>query len=274
MALPTALKNRVSDDSFKVLNYRVAPRLQKRLYPLFTRLSAGDVLLLNNGYEEDPPMALPLAASDEHSRYGIQLYHRTATQVDLSGKRVLEIGCGHGGGASYLTRTLGPTSYTGLDLNPAGIALCRKRHNVPGLDFVQGDAENLPFPDESFDAVINIESSHNYPQFPRFLAEVVRVLHPGGHFLYADGRHPVAIAAWEAALANAPMRMLSERTIGAEIARGMKKNLPDWLDLLDRHTPTFLHGLVRKIFAALVLSNCRELQSGALSYRMYCFAKA
>jgi fatty-acid O-methyltransferase len=51
-----------------------------------------------------------------------------------------------------------PASYTGLDLNPAGIALCRKRHNLPSLDIVRGDAENLPFPDQSFDAVINIES--------------------------------------------------------------------------------------------------------------------
>ena len=118
----------------------------------------------------------------------IQLYHRTATQADLSGKQVLEVSCGHGGGASYLVRTLHPASYTGLDLNPAGIDFCRKRHNLPGLDFVHGDAENLPFADQSFDAVINVEASHVYPHFPRFLAEVARVLRPGGHFLYADFR--------------------------------------------------------------------------------------
>ena len=35
--------------------------------------------------------------------------------------------------------------YTGLDLNPTGIKFCQKRHQVAGLDFVQGDAENLPF---------------------------------------------------------------------------------------------------------------------------------
>ena len=105
-------------------------------------------------------MALPLAASDEPNRFPIQLYHRTATQVDLTGKQVLEVSCGHGGGASYLVRTLRPASYTGLDLNPAGIDFCRKRHNLPGLDFVQGNAENLPFPDQSFDAVINVEASH------------------------------------------------------------------------------------------------------------------
>ena len=133
-------------------------------------------------------MALPLAASDEPNRFCIQLYHRTATQVDLSGKRVLEVSCGHGGGASYLVRTLRPASYTGLDLNPAGVDFCRKRHKLPGLDFVQGNAEDLPFADQSFDAVINVEASHHYPRFPRFLAEVARVLRPGGHFLYADFR--------------------------------------------------------------------------------------
>jgi fatty-acid O-methyltransferase len=57
-----------------------------------------------------------------------------------------------------------------------------------GLDFVQGDAQNLHFPDQSFDAVINVEGSHIYPNFERFLGEVARVLRPGGHFLYADFR--------------------------------------------------------------------------------------
>ena len=139
----------------------------KYVYPAFTRLLGDDDwLFFNYGYEEDPPMALPLAASDEPHRFFIQLYHRTATQVDLSGKRVLEVSCGHGGGASYLTRTLHPASYTGLDLNPAGIEFCRKRHNLAGLDFVHGDAENLPFADQSFDAVVNVEASHLYPHFP------------------------------------------------------------------------------------------------------------
>ena len=167
-----------------------------------TRLLGGDDwLFLNYGYEEDPPMALPLAASDEPHRFFIQLYHRTATQVDLSGKRVLEVSCGHGGGSSYLTRTLKPASYTGLDLNPAGIEFCKTRHHLPGLEFVHGDAQNLPFPDDSFDAVVNVEASHLYPDVPRFLAEVARVLRPGGHFLYADFRRRSAVAEWEAELA-------------------------------------------------------------------------
>ena len=213
----------------------------KYVYPFFTRLLGADELLfLNLGYEEDPPMALPLAASDEPNRFSIQLYHRTATQADLSGKRVLEVSCGHGGGASYLVRTLRPASYTGLDLNPAGIAFCRKRHNLPGLDFVQGDAENLPFPDQSFDAVINIEASHCYPQFPRFLAEVARVLRPGGHFLYADLRprdlSPSGRRRWPTPRCGC----FRTRIINAQVLRGMEKNTQRTQDLIGRHVPAFL----------------------------------
>jgi ubiquinone/menaquinone biosynthesis C-methylase UbiE len=251
-------------------------KVQKYFYRYLTRrFGADDVLFLNWAYEEDPPMGLPLEASDEPNRYCIQLYHRTATQADLSGKRVLEVGCGHGGGASYLMRTLHPASYTGLDLNSAGIAFCRKRHNLAGLDFVRGDAEKLPFPDQSFDAVINVESSSHYPRFPRFLAEVARVLRPGGHFLYADTRYgEQKIADWEAALAGAPLRMLSQRVINAEVMRGSEKNSQQWLDLIDRHVPARWRGEARHLADVPRSQPYQELQSGGLSYRMYCFAKA
>ena len=248
------------------------PLLSKYIYRFQTRMAANDVVFLNLGYEEDPPMALPLAESDEPNRFPIQLYHRTATQADLSGKRVLEVGCGHGGGATYLMRTLRPASYTGLDLNRAGIAFCRTRQNLPGVDFGHGDAENLPFPDRSFDGVINVESSGAYPHFPRFLAEVARVLRPGGHFLYADLRPHDSIAEWEAALAGAPMRMLSHQAINAQVLRGMEKNTQRSLDLIGR-MPTFLHRIGREFTGVQGSRFYRALQSGKLSYRMYCFSR-
>jgi len=239
-----------------------------------TRLLGGDDwLFFNYGYEEDPPMALPLAASDEPHRFFIQLYHRTAAQVDLSDKRVLEVSCGHGGGASYLTRTLDPASYTGLDLNPAGIEFCQKRHNLPGLDFVHGDAEDLPFADQSFDAVVNVEASHLYPHFPRFLAEVARVLAPGGHFLYADFRRRHGLAEWEAALADAPMRLLSSAVIDAEVLRGNEKNAPRKHDLISRHGPAMPRGFARYASDVTDWAFNGALQRGEFTYRAYCFAK-
>jgi len=236
-------------------------------------LGDDDWLFFNYGYEEDPPMALPLAESDEPHRFFIQLYHRAATQVDLSGKRVLEASCGHGGGASYLMRTLHPASYTGLDLNPAGIEFCHKRHKLAGLDFVHGNAENLPFPDESFDAVLNVEASHLYPHLPRFLAEVARVLAPGGHFLYTDFRRRNEVAEWEAALADAPMRLVSQALIDEEVLRGNEQNAPRKHDLISRHGPAMPRSFARYASDVTDWAFNGALQRGEFTYRVYCFAK-
>jgi ubiquinone/menaquinone biosynthesis C-methylase UbiE len=249
------------------LRFKYGYRLLSRL------LTRDDVLFLNYGYEEDPPMALPLAASDEPDRFPIQLYHRTATQVDISGKKVLEVSCGHGGGASYLMRTLHPASYTGLDLNTVGIEFCQKRHNLPGLDFVQGNAESLPLADQSFDAVINVEAALHYPDFARFLTEVARVLRPGGHFLYADLRDAEAVAVWEATLANAPMRLLSKQVINAEVMRGLEKNR--LLDQITRRLPNIasLRGIANDFAGGAGSLIYRRLENGEVSYRLFCFIK-
>ncbi|WP_343572190.1 phthiotriol/phenolphthiotriol dimycocerosates methyltransferase [Mycobacterium sp.] len=248
--------------------------MNKYWYPFITRRwQNDDVVFLNWGYEEDPPMGLPLDPSDQPNRYCIQLYHRTATQADLSGKQVLEPSCGHGGGAAYLVRTLHPASYTGLDFNPDGIEFAKRRHDLPGLEFVHGDAQDMPFPDGSFDAVVNVEASHAYPHFDRFLPEVARVLRPGGHFLYADFRGFLEYDAWDAALAASPMRMVSKREINSEVLRGLDNNSQRYLDLVGRHVPAFLQSFGRLFAGAPGTLMYKELQRGRLSYRMYHFIK-
>ncbi len=209
-------------------------------------------------------MALPLAESDEPHRYSIQLYHSTATQVEIKDKEVLEVSCGHGGGASYLVRTLGPASYTGLDLNPAGVEFCRRRHQLPGLDFVQGNAQELPFADQSFDVLVNVEASLHYPRVDLFLAEAARVLRPGGHLVYADARREDHIAEWEKELGNSPMRIVSERVISEEVAVALEADLPQLREQGFRYTPSFFAD-------KFIASVCDGLRKGEMSYRMYCF---
>jgi ubiquinone/menaquinone biosynthesis C-methylase UbiE len=159
-------------------------------------------------------------------------------------------------------RTLRPASYTGLDWNPAGVAFCRERHNLPGLDFVQGDAENLPFADQSFDAVINVEASHCYPRFARFLAEVARVLRPGGHFLYADVRPRHHIVEWESAIVDGP-----------EVLHAIEKNHHWSLNLSDQYRSAFLRRFAQAFTVGQGSVPYRDLQRGELSFRMYWFTK-
>jgi len=243
-------------------------------YPYLTRRLRGeDVLFLNYAFETEPPMALPLSAADEPNRACIQLYHHVASQVDLHGKKVLEVSCGHGGGASYLTRTLQPVHYTGIDLNRAGIAFCRQRHALEALDFLEGDAQNLMFADHTFDAVINVEASHCYPDFPRFLREVSRVLRPGGHFVYADFRFRDGLADWERAIAGAPLRLEHSQLINAEVLRGMDANSARSLALITKHLPKFLHPLGRDFAGVRGSRIYNALQDGSLSYRSYRFAR-
>ena len=253
---------------------RIRKAIWRLWYPFLTRrLHGEEVLFLNYAYEENPPLGISLSTSDEPNRACIQLYHHVATQVELRGKKVLEVSCGHGGGASYLTRTLQPASYTGLDLNPTGIRFCQQRHREENLNFLQGDAENLPFAPDTFDAVINVEASHCYPNFPKFLAEVARGLQPGGYFLYADFRFRERLAEWENAIAAAPLKILRTRDINAEVQRGMDLNSSRSQALIARHLPKFLHALGRDFAGTKGSRIHNALTDGELSYRSYCLQK-
>ena len=122
-------------------------------------------------------------------------------------------------------RTLRPASYTGLDLNRAAVAYCRKRHNLLGVDFVHGDAEKLPFPDQSFDAVINSNPRLPTPIFPFPRRSGARAA-PGRPFPVHRSSPPKQHRRVGGGAAGAPMRMLSHEDINAQVVRGLEKNTP------------------------------------------------
>lgn len=241
-------------------------------YPYLTRrLQAEDVLFLNYAFESDPPDNIPLDSGDEPDRASIQLYHHVASQIDLAGKHVLEVSGGHGGGASWITRTMQPAAYTSLDLNPAGIKFCKNRHTVKKLTFTQGDAQKLPFPDSSLDAVINIEASHCYPDFPAFLAEVARVLKPGGHLLYADFRFAEDIPEWQADIAAAPLEIVRHRDISPDVLRGMDRNADRARHLVTTCLPKPLHPLGSDFAGVPGARVHTALKTANLAYHSYHF---
>jgi SAM-dependent methyltransferase len=119
-------------------------------------------------------------------QYSLLLYWRVATPGNIAGKDVLEVGCGRGGGTTFLRTNLGARSVVGIDLTESSVKWCQQRWHEPNVTFKVGDAENIPLGNESFDAVVNLESAHNYPNIGKFFGEAFRVLRPGGNFLMAD----------------------------------------------------------------------------------------
>lgn len=100
--------------------------------------------------------------------------------TDVPGRRLLEIGFGQG--TDLIQFAQGGARCTGIDLTATHIALTKKRFAQQGLEIVllRGDAERLPFDDDSFDIVYSYGVLHHTPRFESALREVRRILKPGG----------------------------------------------------------------------------------------------
>lgn len=275
----TLLLNRSS-----LLPPEASARIQKRLFKgvydtTNLLLRRADVGFLNYGYapidEQVAPLELP--PETEPDRYAVQLYDKVAGARALRGLDVLEVGCGRGGGASFVFERHGPGSVTGLDLSKSSIAFCARRYARPGLRFVAGDAENLPFPDASFDAVVNVESSHCYPDVPRFFAEVARVLRPGGVLLFADLRHTTLdgarggprvgdLSSLRGHIAAAGLTVVEEEDITANVVRALELDSPRRRALIERSAPRIVRAQLLD-FAGVEGSGLhRALVAGEVSY--------
>jgi ubiquinone/menaquinone biosynthesis C-methylase UbiE len=105
----------------------------------------------------------------------------------VRGGRALEIGCGRGVGAGIVLDQFGAGSVEAFDLDQRMVRLARKRLARRGRRACvwTGDASAIPAPDETYDAVFDFGIVHHIPQWRDALAEVWRVLKPGGRF-YAE----------------------------------------------------------------------------------------
>lgn len=97
--------------------------------------------------------------------------------------RVLDLGCGTGQLAARIHRERPGTRVVGCDFSPGMLAQAWARSRDPW--WVRGDAGRLPFVDGVFDAVVSTEAFHWFPDQSGALAEMRRVLRPGGRLLLA-----------------------------------------------------------------------------------------
>ncbi len=115
---------------------------------------------------------------------GLELTNRALSQSALPrGSVVLDVGCADGLVVEHLTLAYGMLA-TGID--PSPVLLAEGRRHRPELDLREGRAEELPFDDDSYDAVL-AECSLSLADEPaRAVAECARVLRPGGSLLVSD----------------------------------------------------------------------------------------
>jgi ubiquinone/menaquinone biosynthesis C-methylase UbiE len=103
--------------------------------------------------------------------------------------KCLEIGCGCGVGAKIINHAFAPGSIHALDLDVDMLKTAKKKrkawHNVP-LHLLAGDAQELPFPDKSFDAVFNFGIIHHLENWQQGVTEIARVLKSNSMFFFEE----------------------------------------------------------------------------------------
>ena len=107
----------------------------------------------------------------------------TAAAGVASGARVLDVGCGTGAATVAAAARAGPDGLVvGLDPNPEMLTVARRK---PGIEWVEGRAEELPFRDAEFDAVVSQFAMMFFDDRVAALREMQRVLAPGGRMAVA-----------------------------------------------------------------------------------------
>jgi ubiquinone/menaquinone biosynthesis C-methylase UbiE len=148
-------------------------------------------------------------AYDRHvGRYGSQLAAGLMAAADIRpGQRVLDVGCGPGPLTRALADTVGAEHVAAVDPSAPFVEACRAR--VPAADVRVGVGEQLPFPDESFDAVLAQLVVQLMDDRDAGVREMARVARPGATIaacVWDSRRMPLLRAFWDAASEAAPDR--------------------------------------------------------------------
>ncbi len=162
---------------------------------------------INFGYWRSVDLAGPVSV-DDRVRSQQDLYRHVLDSLGpLTGRRLLEVGCGLGVGCALALREYDPAHLTGMDIHPQQLDRAHRANaalldaSPPRLRFVRGAAEDMPFADAEFDRVHSVEAAQHFDDLAAFARETARVLAPGGRVAVTsfftpddDPRHAARLA--------------------------------------------------------------------------------
>ncbi|MGB3476382.1 MAG: class I SAM-dependent methyltransferase [Mycobacterium sp.] len=210
------------------------------------------------------------------------------------GQTLLDVGCGFGGTIRQVNARYSAMGLTGLNIDPRQLAAAEAQSTPAGdnsISWVEADACQLPFADNSFDRVLAVECIFHFPSRERFIAEAARVLRPGGYLAVSDfvpimmvfGKTPIwmairsRIAKSYGTLGNVPLRSYKAMGSRAGLQLETKRNIRK------QTLPTY--PFLLKFFRAHESAQTRKTmivgtrwmkwlsQLGLLQYQVYTFHK-
>ncbi len=117
--------------------------------------------------------------TDVFNETSIEHLHRYAIAMELvNNKKVLDIACGEGYGSNLLAKNA--SHVTGVDINADIIKQATAKYQKQNLEFLTGTVENIPAADKQFEVVISFETLEHIADHNKMMAEIKRVLLPGG----------------------------------------------------------------------------------------------
>jgi len=227
---------------------------------------------MNYGFEDGN--GPELEEEDETNRMFIQLYSMNIRGVDLEGRDVLEVGSGRGGGASWIAKTHSPARLVGVDFSLEAVGHCKRWYSdQTNLEFIEGNAQDLPFEDESFDVVYNVESSHCYGDMATFVEQAHRVLRPGGMFCWTDLRDAEAMASLPPLFESKGFEIVESADVVQEVIKALDEINDQKMKAIEKNVPKSVRRSF-ETFAGLKGTPVYEgFVSGSMAYHRHLMRK-
>ena len=140
------------------------------------------------GYWETPKLAS--LTSEDFGQAAENLCAEVCAAASVqNGLKLLDVGCGFGGTIAHINERFSGMDLVGLNLDERQLQRARELVKPLAdnrLEFQQGNACTLPFPDQSFDVVMAVECIFHFPDRKQFFKEAYRVLKPDGYLALSD----------------------------------------------------------------------------------------